>query len=51
MIKRVAIYCRVSTQSEMQQHSLEAQIKYYSDFIRLIKEYELVGIYTDVVAV
>lgn len=48
MIKRVAIYCRVSTQSEMQQHSLEAQIKYYSDFIRLIKEYELVGIYTDV---
>lgn len=48
MIKRVAIYCRVSTQSEMQQHSLEAQIKYYSDFIRLIKEYELVGIFTDV---
>lgn len=48
MIKRVAIYCRVSTQSEIQQHSLEAQIKYYSDFIRLIKEYELVGVFTDV---
>ena len=48
MTKRVAIYCRVSTKSEMQQQSLEAQIKYYSDFIRLIKEYALVGIYTDV---
>ncbi len=48
MIKRVAIYCRVSTKSEMQKHSLEAQMKYYSDFIRLIKEYELVGIYTDI---
>lgn len=48
MIKKVAIYCRVSTKSEIQQHSLETQIKYYSDFIRLIKEYELVGIYTDV---
>lgn len=48
MKKRVAIYCSVSTKSEIQQHSLEAQIKYYLDFISLIKEYELVGIYADV---
>ena len=31
---RVAVYCRVSTRHEEQRHSLEAQIAYYTDYIK-----------------
>ena len=31
---RVAAYCRVSTRHEVQLHGLEAQIAYYTDYIK-----------------
>ena len=31
--KRVCAYCRISTDSEDQKHSLEAQVAYYSRLI------------------
>jgi len=34
-LKRVAAYCRVSTDSEDQVNSFLAQVKYYNDFIKL----------------
>ena len=45
---RVAFYARVSTEKDEQLHSLEAQIKYYRDFITSNKKWELVdGEYID----
>lgn len=45
--RKVAAYCRVSTQQEIQHHSLEAQRTYYE--IRIISNpvWEFVGIYAD----
>ena len=45
--RRVAAYARVSTDSEEQATSYEAQIDYYTKFINDRPDYELVGIYTD----
>lgn len=45
--KRVAAYCRVSTDQEMQLNSFEAQRRFYEDKIKTNPEYELAGIYTD----
>ena len=45
--KRVAVYARVSTDSEKQVYSLEMQQKYYSEFILRHEGWELVGIYAD----
>ena len=43
-IKKVCAYCRVSTDLEEQQTSYSSQIKYYSDYIKSIPEWEFVGI-------
>ncbi|MEG0579972.1 MAG: recombinase family protein, partial [Niameybacter sp.] len=44
---RVAAYCRVSTDSEEQASSYEAQIGHYSNFIQKNNEWDLAGIYAD----
>lgn len=44
---RVAIYCRVSTKTEMQQHSLGIQKSYYEKLIKLSENYILVGMYIE----
>ena len=46
-IKNVAAYCRVSTEQEMQHHSLEAQREYYKKYIESKPLWRFVGIYTD----
>lgn len=43
----VAAYCRVSTDKEDQKNSLEAQQKYFFDFISKNKDWNLVNIYAD----
>lgn len=45
--RRVAAYCRVSTQAEEQNHSLVAQISYYTKLIEADDDAELVNIYAD----
>lgn len=45
--RRVAAYARVSTDSEEQQTSYEAQVKYYTQYIKSKPEYEFVRVYTD----
>ena len=45
---RVAVYCRVSTKSEMQQHSLGTQRDYYEKLVKSTEKYTLAGIYIDV---
>lgn len=45
--KKVAAYCRVSTQQEIQHHSLEAQRKYFTGLIEQNSNWELIGIYAD----
>lgn len=46
-IKRVAAYCRVSTDSEDQINSYNSQVEYYTEFINKNKEWTLAGIYAD----
>ena len=45
--RRVAGYARVSTDSEEQQTSYEAQVDYYTRYIRSNPEWEFVNVYTD----
>ena len=45
--KRVAAYARVSMESERMQHSLSAQVSYYSTFIQNNPEWEYAGVYAD----
>ena len=45
--KRVGAYCRVSTDSEDQLNSYEAQIAYYTDAIAKNPNWTFVGIYAD----
>lgn len=45
--KRVAAYARVSTDSEEQLTSYEAQVDYYTKCIKERSDWEFVGIYTD----
>ena len=45
--KRVAAYCRVSTEQENQQNSYATQIAYYSDYINNNPDWQLVGIFAD----
>lgn len=47
MSKKVAVYCRVSTPSDLQQHSLAAQERYYENLICSSKDYIFVGMYID----
>lgn len=44
---RVAAYCRVSTDSDDQENSFIAQVRYYNDFIRLSQDMTLVDVYAD----
>ena len=45
--RRVAAYARVSTSSEEQLTSYEAQVDYYTRFIQSKPEWEFVRVYTD----
>lgn len=45
--KRVAAYARVSTNSEEQQTSYEAQVDYYTKYIKSRPDWEFVDVYTD----
>ncbi|HEY9059242.1 MAG TPA: recombinase family protein [Pseudobacteroides sp.] len=44
---RVAAYCRVSSASDEQLHSVKAQVDYYKEFITSNPDYEFIGIYAD----
>ena len=44
---RVAAYCRVSTDSDEQASSYEAQIEHYTEFIQKNPEWVLAGIFAD----
>lgn len=46
-IRRVAAYARVSTNSEEQATSYEAQVKYYTEYIQSKDEWAFVDVYTD----
>ncbi len=45
---RVAAYCRVSTDSDEQLESLDAQIKHYESYVNANPEWEFAGLYYDV---
>jgi len=45
--RKVAAYARVSTDSDEQLNSYEAQISYYTDYIKRRSDWEFVRIYTD----
>lgn len=45
--RKVAAYCRVSTQQEIQHHSLEAQRAYYEQLIARNPVWKFAGIYAD----
>ena len=45
---RVAAYCRVSTDSDEQATSYEAQIEHYTEYISKNPEWVLAGIFADV---
>ena len=44
---RTAAYCRVSTEQEEQLNSYEAQVDYYTNYIKSNPRYEFAGIYAD----
>lgn len=44
---RVAAYCRVSTDSDEQAASYDAQIEHYTEFIQQKPDWTLAGIYAD----
>ncbi len=45
--KRVAAYARVSTKHEEQTSSYEAQVAYYTKYIKSQSQWEFVNVYTD----
>ncbi len=44
---RVAAYCRVSTETDEQATSYEAQIEHYTEYIKKNPTWEFAGIYAD----
>lgn len=46
-LKRVAAYCRVSTDNEEQLQSYRSQVRYYTDLINGNKDWTMVDIYAD----
>lgn len=44
---KVAAYCRVSTEADEQENSLNNQKDFYEKYIRSNKSYEFAGIYYD----
>ena len=47
ILRRVAAYARVSTDSEEQLTSYEAQVDYYTKYIKSRSDWEFVEVYTD----
>ena len=45
--RKVAAYARVSTDLEEQQTSYEAQVSYYTDYIKSRDDWEFVAVYAD----
>lgn len=45
--RKVAGYARVSTDSEEQENSYEAQVEYFTDYIKQREDWEFVRVYTD----
>lgn len=45
--KRVAAYCRVSTDQEQQEHSFETQKEMYTEMIMMKPNWQMAGIYAD----
>lgn len=45
--KKVAAYARVSTELEEQQNSYQAQVKYYTDYIKSNPDWTFVEVYSD----
>lgn len=45
--KRVAAYCRVSTDKEQQEHSFETQKEMYTEMIMMKPNWQMAGIYAD----
>lgn len=45
--RRVAAYARVSTDEEEQLNSYEAQVRYYSEYIKSHPDWEFVEVYSD----
>ena len=45
--RRVAGYARVSTDSEEQENSYEAQVNYFTEYIRSRDDWDFVKMYTD----
>lgn len=45
--KRVAAYCRVSTDSDEQELSFDTQVEYYKNYIRNHPDYTLIDVYAD----
>lgn len=45
--KRVCAYCRVSTDTDEQLSSYEAQVTYYEEYIKKRPDWEFAGIYAD----
>lgn len=45
--RRVAGYARVSTDSDEQKTSYEAQVRYYTNYIKSRDDWEFVNVYTD----
>lgn len=45
--RRTAAYARVSTDMEEQHTSYEAQVRYYTDYIKNREDWEFAGMYTD----
>ena len=46
-VTKAAAYCRVSTDSEEQETSYEAQVNHYTNFIQAHDGWELAGIFVD----
>lgn len=46
-MKRVVVYCRVSTDHEDQKNSLENQRLYFEEYVKQHKDWKLVEIYAD----
>ncbi len=47
--KRVAAYCRVSTSSDAQLESLEAQKSHYEKYILSREDWEFAGLYYEII--
>ncbi|MCD0153529.1 recombinase family protein, partial [Streptococcus agalactiae] len=45
--KKVAAYCRVSTDSEEQASSYDAQVEFYTNYINSRNDWEFAGIFAD----